>query len=227
MAVLYRDPAAAPALPSYTVVRHPGCAPLLAAGDPAWERAHEIAWGPPAYRTAFRALACDEALHLRFVCADRAPWWTHTKRDAPLWEEEVVEIFLDPAGEGRNYYELEINPCNTVCDLRVVSPWPALRGEIAFSLAGLETACTAADGGTSWLATARLPFEGLAALSPEAAAAVPPARGSWRFNVFRIKRPGGPADPERDAVYAAWAVPDGPSFHVPEVFRQMAFAPGP
>jgi hypothetical protein len=53
---------------------------------------------------------------------------------------------------------------------------------------------------------------------------LPPEPGDrWRFNVFRIKRPGGPGAPERDAIYAAWAVPDGPSFHVPAVFRDLRF----
>ena len=55
---------------------------------------------------------------------------------------------------------------------------------------------------------------------------MPPAAGDrWHFNVFRIKRPNGPAEPERDAVYAAWSTPAGPSFHEPAAFRVMEFAP--
>jgi hypothetical protein len=55
---------------------------------------------------------------------------------------------------------------------------------------------------------------------------VPPAAGdAWQFNVFRIKRPHGPAEPEREAVYAAWSTPDGPSFHEPAAFRRMEFSP--
>lgn len=223
MAVLYRDPDAPPAPPSYTVAGCAAATPLLRADDQAWARAEEIAWGPAPYRTAFRALACEHALHVRFACVDPSPWWTHTARDARLWEEEVVEIFLDPAGTGRSYYELEISPANVVCDLRVASPWPALRGEVEWCLEGLETACTRHPDGAGWTATARLPFAGLAALSGEASAAMPPAPAAWRFNVFRIKRPGGLAAPERDAIYAAWAVPDAPSFHVPDVFRNMIF----
>ena len=33
------------------------------------------------------------------VCDDR-PWHTMTRHDSPIWEEEVVEIFLDPARLG-------------------------------------------------------------------------------------------------------------------------------
>jgi hypothetical protein len=44
------------------------------------------------------------------------------------------------------------------------------------------------------------------------------------MNVFRIKRPGGPADPEHGAIYAAWSVPpSGPSFHAPDSFRELVF----
>ena len=55
--------------------------------------------------------------------------------------------------------------------------------------------------------------------------ALPPKVGDrWRFNVFRIKRPHGPSEPEREAVYAAWSIPSGPSFHDPAAFRDFVFA---
>ena len=51
---------------------------------------------------------------------------------------------------------------------------------------------------------------------------MPPKAGdAWRFNVFRIKRPGGPKAPGEGAVFAAWSVPDGQSFHVPAKFRPV------
>jgi hypothetical protein len=45
----------------------------------------------------------------------------------------------------------------------------------------------------------------------------------WHFNAFRIKRPGGPDRPEDDVLYAAWSVPDGPTFHAPSFFRRLVF----
>jgi hypothetical protein len=54
---------------------------------------------------------------------------------------------------------------------------------------------------------------------------VPPREGDrWRFNVFRIKRPHGPQEPERGALYTAWSTPAGPSFHEPAAFRDLVFA---
>jgi hypothetical protein len=239
MARLYRDPSVPPAAPEYRVARSTGPhAALLAAEAGAWAAAAAISWGPAACLTSFRALWSPSGLHLRFDAVDPSPWSTMTRRDDALWGEEVVEIFLDPDGSGAGYYELEISPANVVCDLRIERPWPALLGDRTWSLAGLETVVrhvASVDagsalgarlpaGGPGWVATACLPWAGLAALSPSAAKRVPPQPGSrWRFNVFRIERPHGPAEPERDAVYAAWSVPDGPSFHVPAAFRDLVF----
>jgi hypothetical protein len=200
---------------------------LLAADEPAWAAAAAVEWGPAPYATRFRALWSDEGLYLRFDAADPSPWHTMTRRDEHLWDEEVVEIFLDPDRSGRDYYELEINPANVVCDLRMISAWPAKKGDIAWDLDGLRTRVRPIEGDSArrgWTATAFLPWAGLRPLPSAGKVAVPPKPGdAWRFNVFRIERPGGKADPEKDAVFAAWSPPSGESFHDPGVFRDLVF----
>jgi hypothetical protein len=197
---------------------------LLDADETSWNRAEQIAWGPPRYRTTFRGCWSSGGLLVRFDCDDDTPWHTMRDRDARLWEEEVVELFLDPAARGADYAEIEISPANVVCDLRIREPWPALRGDLDWNFDGLETSVFPQQDGR-WTAVAHLPWTGFRTLSPLASVTVPPRAGDrWRFNVFRIKRPGGPADPEREAVYAAWSVPDAPSFHVPDAFRTLVFA---
>jgi hypothetical protein len=215
--------------PSYEVARARAPAEsLLAADEPAWAGALAVEWGPAAYPTRFRALWSDEGLFLRFDATDPSPWHTMTRRDEHLWDEEVVEIFLDPDRSGRDYYELEINPANVVCDLRMVSPWPDKKGDIDWTLAGLETrvhaAKDAAGKATGWTATAFLPWSGLRPLPSAGKVAVPPKAGDrWRFNVFRIERPGGPGAPEKDAVFAAWSPPSVKSFHDAGAFRDFVF----
>ena len=77
---------------------------------------------------------------------------------------------------------------------------------------------------TGWTAVALLPWTALAAKAP-AGTALPPKPGDrWRFNVFRIERPGGPKDPEKDAQYLAWSPTGYRSFHVPLAFRELVFA---
>ena len=221
--------AATAAAPSYEASRTAAARPaLLAADETAWAGASSVEWGPAAYRTRFRAVWTGEGLFLRFDATDPAPWHTMTRRDEHLWDEEVVEIFLDPDRSGRDYYELEINPANVVCDLRMISPWPDKKGDIDWNLAGLETrVVTTKDGAlkaTGWTATALLPWSGLRSLPSAAKVAVPPRAGDrWRFNVFRIKRPGGPKAPEKGAVFAAWSPPSVESFHDVGAFRDIVF----
>jgi hypothetical protein len=201
---------------------------LLAADDAAWSVAPAIAWGTAPFATRFRALWSPATLYVRFDADDTSPWFTMMARDMSLWEEEVVEIFIDPGGRGLDYYELEISPGNVVCDLRVRTPYPTLRSETRFDLDGLETEVTlhgeAADRAPGWVATAALPFAGLRALPVPDAVRVPPAPGdAWRFNVFRIKRPNGPMRPRDGAILAAWSPTGGPSFHVPSAFQPLRF----
>lgn len=215
--------------PGYEVM--PAGAPvglLMDADAPLWADARVIDWGPERYRTSFRALWDPLALHVRFDAVDDSPWHTMSARDEHIWEEEVVEIFLDADGSGRNYAELEISPANVVCDLRVETPWPSLRSLTEWDWEGMTSAVVpvhdAHDGVEGWTAVARLPWAGLGSLCAGREVALPPAAGSaWRFNVFRIKRPGGPARPQDGVVLAAWSKPAGPSFHDPLAFRPMAF----
>jgi hypothetical protein len=214
---------------SYRVART-GASPkdLLPGHHADWTSATAISWGPDQYRTTFKALWNDAGMAVRFDAIDDHPWHTMVKHDDRIAEEEVVEIFLDPTKTGRDYAEVEISPSNVVTDLHVFEPWPNLRSDRGWNWLGLEStvipgiACGLPSG--SWTALAWLPWSGLSTMTPVMTPLVPPRSGdAWQFNVFRIKRPYGPKEPERDAVYAAWSPPTGPSFHAPAYFRAFMF----
>lgn len=223
--------AASPSLPSarqpeYSAGRTEASpAALLSASSPEWDAADSVAWGPAPYETRFRALWSAAGLHLRFDADDDAPWHTLTRRDDPIWEEEAVEIFLDPEGDGR-YVEVELSPANVVCDLRraapgapAADPIPVPSGVMdrGFEVEGLRTAAIRTPDG--WTGTMFLPWRGLGLRgAPEPGTTMP-------FNVFRIERPGGPSAPDEGAVFAAWSPTGSPSFHVPEAFRPLRLAP--
>ena len=220
--------AAAAGPPDYRVARTDVSRSALLAGEDTWSQAARISWGPSPYETVFRALWDDDGLYLRFDATDPYPWHTMTQRDDELWEEEVVEIFIDPDRSGHDYYELEISPANVVCDLRMASPWPDKVGHVDWNLAGVETRVhprkDAAGKTTGWTATAFLPWSGFRPLPSSRGVALPPKPGdAWGFNVFRIERPGGPGNPQKDAVLAAWSSPSVPSFHDPKAFRSLVF----
>ena len=203
-------------------------AALLAAERAAWSGAPRIHWGPARYDTSFAALWNADGLFLRFDARDDAPWSTMTRRDEHLWEEEVVEIFLDLDRSGRNYAEVEINPAGVVCDVRMVSPSPHKEMDLAWNLEGIQTRVTPwkeSGRAVGWTATAVLPWAGFRSLPSAAHAHLPPRPGdAWRFNVFRVERPGGKDHPEQGAIEVAWSDPGEPSFHVPRAFRPLVFA---
>jgi hypothetical protein len=214
-------------VPIYTVTRSSTAVnALLDAAGSEWEPAELIQFGSDPWTTRFRALWTPAHLCLRFDVADRDPWHTMTTRDDRLWNEEVVEIFLDPDGARHHYAELEISPANVVCDLLVVRPWPDLESDSGWHIDALDTRVVPfrgeGAGSDGWSARAAIPWAGLRTLP--VSAPLPPREGDrWRFNVYRIKRPHGPARPNDEVVYAAWSPTGGPSFHVPEAFGEMVF----
>jgi hypothetical protein len=204
-------------------------AALLADDAAAWKPAQRVSWGPAAHTTEFAALWSTDALFLRFAAKDDAPWHTMTKRDEHLWEEEVVEIFIDAARTGRDYAEIEISPANVVCDVRMVQPSPDKKIDLDWNFEGLETRVVPWKDGAGkevgWIALARLPFSGFRSLPAAKDVVLPPHAGDrWRFNLFRVDRPGGKAKPEQGAIEVAWSPTGEPSFHVPKAFQDLVFS---
>jgi arylsulfatase A len=213
--------------PRYVVGRSAAPArTLLGAAESAWAKAQRITWGPEAIATSFRTLWTSAGLALRYDVTDSFPWHTLTKRDERLWNEEVVELFLDVGSTGRSYAEIEWNPVNAVVDLWVDRA--ENRFDREWNAAGLESRVhprkDAAGRTTGWTAVALLPWSALAAKAPPGTALPPKPGDAWRFNVFRIERPGGPQAPEKDPQFLAWSPTGNPSFHVPLAFREMVFA---
>ena len=133
-------------------------------------------------------------------------------RDDALWEEEVVEVFLDPFGDSLCYFEIEINPLNTVTDLFIRRTWTGLKRDLRWNCEGLVTACgTLAYG---WVAAFQIPFASLGDCHPSRSPV-------WRVNFSRIDRP---KDQPREL--SAWSPTRVNSFHVPGRFGFLRFDQG-
>ena len=198
---------------------------LLEGNDDDWRPSVRLSSGPAEYRTAFRALWSAEGLYLRFDVVDPEPWHTMTKRDQHLWEEEVVEIFLDLDHSGTHYAEIELSPANVLCDVRMVRTVPEREGDLAFNLEGLRSRVVPRPS-TGWTGLIFVPWAGLRPLPSAAAVSLPPKPGDrWRFNVYRIERPGGKKSPEKGAVFSSWSPTGEDSFHVPASFQLFEFGP--
>jgi hypothetical protein len=158
----------------------------------------------------------DTNLYVAFDCTDPDPWGTMTQRDDRLWEEEVVEVFLDPDGDGLDYAELEVSPNNVVVDLLIPRPRADVEESLRWDIAGLQTAVVHRPG--AWTAEIAIPWAGLGATG----LAVPPREGDeWRAGLYRIKRPRGESGADE---FLAWSVTRAErGFHDPERFGYLTF----
>ncbi len=163
----------------------------------------------PEQRTQVRLAWDRDELRVLFHAEDTDPWATLTARDAPLYTEEVVEVFLDPVGDGVSYFEFEVNPLNAVLDLVVRRNRSGLLKDLSWRCEGFRS--VVAKSADSWTAELSIPFRGLVA-------EVPVPGGCFRANFCRIDRPRG-----RERELTAWSPTGRPLFHVPERFGTVAF----
>jgi hypothetical protein len=151
----------------------------------------------------------DAELRVVFDAVDTDPWATLTDRDAPLYTEEVVEVFLDPVGDLESYFEIEVNPLNAVLDLVLRRSRSGYVKDFGWRCDGLRTLARRTDHG--WGVEMAIPFASLIA--------EPPRAGSqWRVNFFRIDRPQG-----KDRELSAWSPTKLGTFHVPQKFGVLEF----
>jgi hypothetical protein len=165
--------------------------------------------GLPLQATHVRC-AWDEAeFRVLFTCIDAHVWATMTQRDGPLWEEEVVEVFLDPVGDVQNYFEFEVNPLNAVVDLALRRNRNGWKKEFTWDCEGFRSAVERTD--TGWNAELAIPFHSILA-EPLVAGA------EWRVNFYRIDRP---MDIPRELT--AWSPTLMGTFHEPRRFGRVRF----
>ncbi len=62
---------------------------------------------PSSTKTEAKALYDDNFLYVSFRCADNNIWATLKKRDQHLWNEEVVEVFVQADPQQSSYIELD------------------------------------------------------------------------------------------------------------------------
>jgi len=204
--------------------------------DAAWEKADPVellvcgTGARPRHRTEVRLLYDEARLYVGYHCEDPEIWGTMTGHDDPIYNEEVVEIFLDPTGNLTCYYELEVSPLNTSFDALILnnavlcgSPGRGDRfqGFTAWDPKGFEHAVFVKGKlGKSGQKQARF-WECEMALSFDdlfLGGNVPPRSGDqWRANIYRI-------DIEGEHLEETAFSPTGHSdFHVPSRFGSLLF----
>ena len=143
---------------------------------------------------------------------------SHLKHDSPLYEEDVVEVFLAGA-KASDYFEIEVSPRGTVFDARIHSPdgvRATMNVDRGWTCKGLMTAVrqiTESDGSISIDTVLRIPFASLDRKTPRSGE-------TWRGNFFRVDRHAQHGDE-----FSAWqpTMRNPADFHVVEAFGVLRF----
>lgn len=181
--------------------------------------------GGAPFEASARMLWDDDNLYVAFEVSDDFVKNTIRERDGHLWEQDAVEVFLDPGSDGRNYFELQVSPTGQIFDTRYdTRRQPQPFGDVAWNSrarARVEVRGTANDdeADEGYTAEIAIPWAGLRAGDP--APAKPEAGEAWSVNFYVMD-----ARPEGQAQRAAgWSPTHEGDFHVPNRFGRVTFQP--
>ncbi|MBN1348359.1 carbohydrate-binding family 9-like protein [candidate division KSB1 bacterium] len=200
--------------------------------DPFWAKASPVtlvdaASGKPGrFQTEVRLLYNDTYLYVAFRCEDDYVWGTVTERDGPVYTEECVEVFVNPASLFHQYYEINVSPKGVIFDASLLNSRTPENPKAKYiplwqlNLVDLQIKIFV-DGETDhpgrargWSAEYAIPFAEL-----WGAPNVPPKDGDlWRINFYRIDTP----ENEQMEFYA-WSVLGIADFHRPWDFGHLKF----
>jgi uncharacterized lipoprotein YddW (UPF0748 family) len=173
-----------------------------AADDPAWLDAEwsndfaDITGSPslnPSLQTRVKMLWDDQYLYVIAELKEPHIWGSIRQKDAVIFQDNDFELFLDPEGDGLNYYEIEVNALGTIWDLMLTKAYQTGGKPInSWDLKGLKSAISINgtinnpdDRDSSWTVEMALPWS---QLTRGSAKEFHPADGvQWRVNFSRVE----------------------------------------
>lgn len=157
----------------------------------------------PRHRTRAKMLWDDKHFYIAAQLDEPHVWATLRKHDEIVFHDNDFEVFIDPDGDAREYYELEVNAFGTIFDLflhrRYKDGGPAEHG---WNAEGLKTAIHVngtlndpTDTDKGWTLEWAIPWS---AFKPpawdkpgfgekERGAAAPKPGETWRVNFSRVQ----------------------------------------
>lgn len=184
--------------------------------------------GPlPPLTTNARMLWDEQRLYVGAWLQDPHVWATLTEHDAVVYHDNDFEVFIDPDGDGRDYFEIEINAYGTIFDLLLERPyrdggparhdWDVRDLKAAVLVHGTLNESTDVDQG--WNVEMAIPWK---ALADHSRGAAPPKVGDvWRMNFSRVQWPHRVIDgryskvPERREENWVWSPQGEIDMHIP------------
>ena len=190
----------------------------------------------PRFRTRVKMLWDDTYLYVGAELEEPDVWATLTEHDSVIFRDNDFEVFLNPTGDGLNYFEFEINALNTGWDLFLPKPYrqkghadnsweiPGLRSAVAIQ----GTLNNSRDRDRGWSVELAFPWS---AFTGRSGAKRPEPGGVWRMNFSRVEWRVRPVDdryeklpgPEDNWVWSPQGIVD---MHLPDRWGFVRFVRG-
>jgi len=179
----------------------------------------------PRFRTRAKMLWDDTYLYIAAELEEPDIRATLTEHDSVIFHDNDFEVFLNPSGDGKNYFEFEINALNTGWDLFLPKPYrEGGKADNSWEIPGLLTAVSIdgtlnnpADRDRGWTVEMAFPWSAFATRAPVAR----PAPGdTWRANFSRVEWRHIPGEKEDNWVWSPQGLID---MHVPTHWAYLHF----
>ena len=173
-------------------------------------------------RATARVTWDDDALYVAFEVEDSYLRSTFEHQDDHTWEQDCVELMIDPDGDGRSYVELQVSPRNVTFDTwfdsrRVPQPFGHIDWDTGMRTA-VDVRGTLNDESSDegYVAELAIPWSAFASIGVPAAR--PEGGETWRVAMYVLDAvPNGQGG-------VGWSPPLVGDFHVPERFGRVMFA---
>ena len=194
--------------------------------ESAWDRAaragpfvRSLDGKPASASTEARLLWDDDHLYVAFLSEDTNVSSPFVNDDDKLYTSNVVEIFLNPSGDGSRYDEIEVAPTNALFDASF-SGGPRKGMDLSWSSHARHavrvdgTLNAPGDVDRGWTVELAIPFSALTGMPKPR-----PQRGDrWKFNLYRLRQgPGQPGEGQ------AFSPPMRGDFHALDRFATLRF----
>jgi hypothetical protein len=200
--------------------------------------------GAAKQKTRVKLLWNEKYLYIGAELEEKNIWATMTKRDAPLYQENAFELFIDSDEDTQHYLEFGINAMGTIYDLLLPKPYRDGGHAIsAFNILGIKSAISIdgtinnpADTDTKWTLEIALPIKALDELNLLGNQSPPKPGDQWRVQFARAERKltvsGDKYELKKDSqtgkplpsIYTSWAPQGLVNLHYPEMWGFVQFS---
>ena len=146
----------------------------------------------PSFNTTVKMMWDSQYLYIGAVLEEPHLWGTLKKHDDIIYRDHDFEVFIDPMGDGEQYFEIEINVLGTIMDLFMNKPYK--KGgtfDMEWNTNGMLSKVIAngtindnSDIDSGWTVEMAIPLK---AISRNNRTASPSTTNPWRINFSRVQ----------------------------------------